>query len=110
MHYRTFLAANVAGALVSGIGFTLLGYFAGHALHTVEKYSTYGASALLVIAIVVAVVLHRLFQGEGTQARTRVGSHPPRRLTRTALTQFVQQLSTDAQAPAADRRLQQAFT
>jgi membrane-associated protein len=58
LHYRRFLAANAAGALVWGVLYTLLGYFAGHALDSIEKYSGWGALGLLVIFVVIIVVVH----------------------------------------------------
>ena len=60
LHYRRFLAANAAGAIVWAVLYTLLGYFAGHALNSIERYSGWAASGLLVviIAIVVGVYLH----------------------------------------------------
>jgi membrane protein DedA with SNARE-associated domain len=56
MHYPRFLAANAAGGFCWGIGFCLLGYFAGHAYKKVEHYSTYGAIGVAVIVIALAVV------------------------------------------------------
>jgi membrane protein DedA with SNARE-associated domain len=58
LHYRRFLAANAAGALVWGVLYTLLGYFAGHALDSIERYSGWAASGLLVLFVVVIVVVH----------------------------------------------------
>ena len=37
MPYRRFLVANAAGGLCWGVGYTLLGYFAGHAYKRVEQ-------------------------------------------------------------------------
>jgi membrane protein DedA with SNARE-associated domain len=51
MPYRVFLLFNALGGLVWGIGFVLLGYFAGAAYKQVEK------TAGTVVAIVVAVVV-----------------------------------------------------
>jgi membrane protein DedA with SNARE-associated domain len=58
MHYRRFFFANAAGGLLWGVGFTLIGYLAGNALHTVEKYASWGAGALLVVLIGVLVSVH----------------------------------------------------
>ncbi|HEV3327789.1 MAG TPA: DedA family protein [Acidimicrobiales bacterium] len=57
LRYRRFLVANAAGGLLWGVGYTLLGYFAGHAYKKVESYSTYAAIgfAALVIGLVVVV-------------------------------------------------------
>jgi membrane protein DedA with SNARE-associated domain len=57
LHYRRFLAANAAGALAWGVLYTLLGYFAGHALDSIEKYSGWAASGLLVLFVAVMVVV-----------------------------------------------------
>lgn len=57
MPYRTFLAFNAAGALVWGIGVTLLGYFAGGTYAQVEHVlgqGTAGLTALVLIAGLVA--------------------------------------------------------
>ncbi|MCX4530148.1 DedA family protein [Streptomyces sp. NBC_00841] len=51
MPYRRFLFFNALGGLVWGVGFTLLGYFAGSAYQRVE------AVAGQVVAIVVAVIV-----------------------------------------------------
>ncbi len=58
LHYRRFLAANAAGALLWGVLYALLGYYAGHALDSIEKYSGWGATGLLVLVIVILVALH----------------------------------------------------
>jgi len=57
MHYPRFLLANAAGGLLWGIGFCLLGYFAGHAYKKVEHYSSFAAIGLAAIVITVVVVL-----------------------------------------------------
>lgn len=69
MHYRRFFVANAAGALVWGVLYTLLGYYAGHALDSIEKYSGWAATGLLliVVAIVLALYLrHRRREGRDT--------------------------------------------
>ena len=58
MRYRRFFVANASGGLVWGVSFTLLGYFAGSALTKVEKYASWGASALLAAFVVIIVTLH----------------------------------------------------
>jgi membrane protein DedA with SNARE-associated domain len=55
MPYRRFLPFNALGGLVWGVGFTLLGYFAGNAYSRVE--GQVGRAAALVIASVVVVGL-----------------------------------------------------
>ncbi|SHN01765.1 DedA family protein [Actinacidiphila paucisporea] len=51
MPYPTFLLFNALGGLVWGVGFTLLGYFAGSAYKQVEK--TAGTAVAVVVAVVV---------------------------------------------------------
>ncbi|GAA2825135.1 DedA family protein [Kitasatospora sp. CM 4170] len=55
MPYRRFLFYNVLGGVAWGVGFTLLGYFAGAAYSRVE--GTVGRVAAIAIAAVVAVTL-----------------------------------------------------
>ncbi|MFD5465056.1 DedA family protein [Kitasatospora sp. NPDC127059] len=72
MPYRRFLLYNALGGLAWGIGFTLLGYFAGAAYARVE--GTVGRVAALTIAVLVAVALlvwylrrHRTRGGERSE-------------------------------------------
>jgi membrane-associated protein len=58
MHYWKFFIANAAGAILWGTLYTLLGYFAGHALDSIEKYSGWAATGLLVAVVAVVVALH----------------------------------------------------
>jgi membrane-associated protein len=58
MHYRKFLWANALGGLVWGVSFTLLGYFAGHALARIEKYASWLGVTLLVLVIGLFIVVH----------------------------------------------------
>ena len=51
MPYRTFLLFNALGGLVWGVGFTLVGYFAGTAYKQVEK--TAGTAVAIVVAVIV---------------------------------------------------------
>jgi membrane protein DedA with SNARE-associated domain len=60
LRYRRFLAANVAGAIVWGVSYTLLGYFAGHALDKIEKYSGFVGVGVLVVVIAVIIGLYLL--------------------------------------------------
>ncbi|WP_316528794.1 DedA family protein [Kitasatospora brasiliensis] len=55
MPYRRFLLYNALGGILWGIGFTLLGYFAGAAYTRVE--STVGRALALLIAALVLVAL-----------------------------------------------------
>ncbi|MDH6117756.1 DedA family protein [Kitasatospora sp. GAS204B] len=55
MPYRRFLLYNALGGLVWGVGFTLLGYFAGAAYSRVE--AQVGRALALVLAAVVVIAL-----------------------------------------------------
>jgi membrane-associated protein len=55
--YRRFLLANAAGGLLWGVGYTLLGYFAGNAYTRVEHYSTFAAIGFAALVVGLAVVL-----------------------------------------------------
>ncbi|MBY8879325.1 DedA family protein [Actinacidiphila acidipaludis] len=74
MPYRVFLVFNAAGGLVWGVGFTLLGYFAGTAYKQVER--TAGTAVAIAVAGIVVVALivwevRRHRRGEGKQGRGR---------------------------------------
>ncbi len=56
--YRRFLGANAAGGLIWGVLYALLGYYAGHALDSIERYSGWAASGLLVVVLALALGLH----------------------------------------------------
>jgi membrane-associated protein len=53
--YRTFLIYNVAGGIIWGVGYCLLGYLAGSAYSAVE--SRVGAGLAIVVAVVVVAVV-----------------------------------------------------
>ncbi len=58
MNYRRFLIANAAGALLWGVSFSLLGYFAGTALTRIEKYASWVGLAVLVLMVLFFIVFH----------------------------------------------------
>jgi membrane-associated protein len=58
LRYRRFLVANAAGALVWGVTYTLLGYFAGNALNSIERYSGWAGIAILVLIVGFIVLFH----------------------------------------------------
>lgn len=58
MHYRRFLMANALGAAVWGVGYTLLGYFAGSALSRIEHYASWFGILVLVLVLGLVVTLH----------------------------------------------------
>jgi membrane-associated protein len=58
MNYRRFLIANAAGAIIWGVTFTLLGYFAGTALARIENYASWVGLAVLIAMIAFFVIFH----------------------------------------------------
>jgi membrane protein DedA with SNARE-associated domain len=58
MNYRRFLIANAAGAILWGITFTLLGYFAGTELKRIENYASWMGLSVLIAMIVFFIVFH----------------------------------------------------
>lgn len=71
LRYRRFLVANVAGAIVWGVTYTLLGYFAGHALDKIEKYSGFVGVGVLVVVIAVIIGLYLLHRRREKHALSR---------------------------------------
>jgi membrane protein DedA with SNARE-associated domain len=60
MHYRTFLIANAAGALVWGVTYTLIGYAVGSAYKKAEQYASWASWIVLgVVVVVIAVYVVR---------------------------------------------------
>ncbi len=58
MHYRRFLLANSLGALIWGVTYTLLGYFAGSALGRIETWSSWLATGLVVVVLAALAALY----------------------------------------------------
>jgi membrane protein DedA with SNARE-associated domain len=58
MNYRRFLIANAAGAIIWGVAFTLLGYFAGTALTRIENYASWVGLSVLIAMILFFVIFH----------------------------------------------------
>jgi membrane-associated protein len=58
MSYRRFFVANASGALVWGVSYTLLGYFAGRSLNSIERYSGWAGAVILVLIIAIVVGLY----------------------------------------------------
>ncbi len=77
MHYRRFLVANALGGIIWGVGFTLLGYFAGGALTKIEKYASWAGIGILVLLIAVVVILHfRRKRREAHDDAAWLAAHP----------------------------------
>src|ERR1039457_2304389 len=60
LRYRRFFVANASGALIWGVSYTLLGYYAGHALGSVEKYSGWAGFGILLLMVAFFVGFHFL--------------------------------------------------
>jgi membrane-associated protein len=58
MNYRRFMIANVAGATLWGIAFTLLGYFAGTELTRIENYASWVGLSVLIALILFFIIFH----------------------------------------------------
>lgn len=60
MPHHVFLLFNAAGGLVWGVGFALLGYFAGNAYGRIEHEAGQAVAIAVAAAVVVAVVVWRM--------------------------------------------------
>jgi membrane protein DedA with SNARE-associated domain len=58
MNYRRFLIANAAGAVLWGVAYTLLGYFAGTALARIENYASWLGLSVLIAMILFFIIFH----------------------------------------------------
>jgi membrane-associated protein len=62
MRFQRFVVANVAGGIVWGVGYTLLGYYAGTGYRRIARdssYAAYGVGAVIVVLALVTIVRHR---------------------------------------------------
>lgn len=73
MPYRVFLLFNAAGGLVWGVGFTLLGYFAGAAYKKVERTAGTAVAVAVAVLVVAALVVWHVRRRRGEQAAERGG-------------------------------------
>ncbi len=55
MHYRNFFLANASGAIIWGIAFSLLGYYAGSSLKSIENAASWIGYVVLILLVVVIV-------------------------------------------------------
>lgn len=62
MHYRRFLLWNALGGLVWGVGFCLVGYFAGASYETVARKIGTGSAVAIGLIIVGVLVVWRIRQ------------------------------------------------
>jgi membrane-associated protein len=76
MPYLRFLTFNAAGAIIWGVGVTLLGFFAGHSYAAVEKALGRTSAVLLVLILLVGLVIwHR----QRRRRRRGIAAEEPRR-------------------------------
>lgn len=73
MHYPKFLAFNVAGGLVWGAGFVLLGYLAGNSYERVAQAAGRDIAAVVVVVLVITVITWRIRRA---RAGRRAGGPP----------------------------------
>ena len=72
--YRTFLTWNVAGAVVWAPAIVVVGYFAGNAYQTVDRFLGWGTLGILAAAIVVWFVVRHVRDHRGdASVRTKHG-------------------------------------
>jgi membrane-associated protein len=77
MPYRTFFPANVAGGIVWGVAYSLLGYFVGNAYTRVERVSGLASDVLLgLLAVIVVVLVVRGRRREKAEL-AKVSADPP---------------------------------
>jgi membrane-associated protein len=75
MRYRTFLVWNAIGGFVWGVGFTLVGYFAGASYEKVA--STIGRGSAVVIALIVVALIIGWRLRRRRSERDEDSSHEP---------------------------------
>lgn len=85
MHYRRFLLANALGGVIWGVGFTLLGYFAGGALTKIEKYTSWVGIGILILMIAFFVTFHFVKRRrEAAREAAWLATHPDEESTQGA--------------------------
>ncbi len=72
MNYRRFLIANAAGAVLWGVTFTLLGYFAGTALTRIESYASWVGLSILIAMVLFFIIFHFVKKSRQTNEDTVV--------------------------------------
>ena len=60
MRYRTFLAWNALGGFIWGVGFALVGYFAGASYDKVAAQIGRGSAIVVGVIVLVAMVVWRV--------------------------------------------------
>lgn len=74
MPYRRFLVYNAAGGVCWGLGFVLLGYFAGNSYARIEKSVGRGTAVAVTVLAIAAFVTWRIRRARTEQAREQAGS------------------------------------
>jgi membrane-associated protein len=75
--FPTFLLYNVAGGLIWGVGYCLLGYLAGSAYGAVESRVGAGLAVVIALVVVAAVAVWWVRRHRGVLARGRPGADGP---------------------------------
>jgi membrane-associated protein len=73
MPYRRFLAYNVAGGVVWGISFVLLGFLAGNSYARIERAVGRSAAIVVTVIAVVVFVVWRVRKGRRERAAEQAG-------------------------------------
>ncbi|MCX6499872.1 MAG: DedA family protein [Arthrobacter sp.] len=76
MHYPRFLAFNAAGGLTWGVGFVLLGYFAGNSYDAVAKVAGRDITATALVIGLLAVIIWRIRHARAAR-RTPAAAQDP---------------------------------
>lgn len=71
--YRKFLLYNALGGLVWGVGFTLLGYFAGAAYSRVEHVVGRILAGVVAVIIIIGLIMWRVRRGRVDRAEEEAG-------------------------------------
>jgi len=72
--YRKFLLFNALGGLVWGVGFTLLGYFAGAAYSRVEHVVGRILAGVVAVVIIIGLIMWRVRRGRVERAEEEAGN------------------------------------
>ncbi|MFD9124263.1 DedA family protein [Kitasatospora sp. NPDC059571] len=73
MPYRRFLLSNAVGGLISGVGYVLLGYYAGDAYSRAEGRVGHAAAIAITVAVVVGLLVWH-FRGRRTPGPRTAGA------------------------------------
>lgn len=71
--YGKFLLFNALGGIVWGVGFTLLGYFAGAAYSRVEHLAGGILAGVVALVVIVGIIVWRVRRGQAERAEEETG-------------------------------------